>query len=150
LAATPQEADRQHPERKGTAGEHHRLSAGETFKVSHNLTCITLAQISTESLHLFGTAIRVRGQRGLCAVLAKVLAGLAKRLGNSRDRLGNVVLAHVKSGCHLLGGLVHDRRALLFAAHHPAGGFLDFVDNLPRHMVGSVSDIGRRFAGRAS
>ncbi len=79
-----------------------------------------------------------------------MVAGLAKRLGNSRDRLRNVVLAHVEPGCHLIGGLIHDWSALLFAAHHPAGGFLHFVDHLPRHMMGSVSDVGRRFVGRAS
>jgi hypothetical protein len=150
LAATPQEANGQHAECKGPAGEHHRLSPGETFKIGDNLTGITLAQIPTESLHLFGTAIGIRGQRGLCAFLAKMLAGLAKRLGNSCGRLGNVVLAHVEPGCHLLDGLVHDRGTLFFAAQHPAGGFLDFVDDLPCHMMGSVSDLGCRFAGRAS
>lgn len=150
LAATSQEANRQHPERKGTAGEDHRLSAGESFKIGDNLTGITLPQIPTEALHLLGTAVGIRGERGLNIVLAKVLAGLAKRLGESGDRLGEVVLAHVEPGCHLLGHLVLDRSALLVAAHHPAGGFLDFVDDLPPQMVGSVSELGRRSARRAS
>jgi hypothetical protein len=147
LAPAPQEAGRHHPDCKGAAGEDHRLSTGETFKIGENLTGIAVAQIPAESLHLLGAAIGIGGQRGLCALLAKVLAGLAKRLGNSCSRLDNVVLAHVESGCHLLGRLIHHRRALFFAAHQAAGGFLDFVDHLPPKLVGS--DPGRRFAGRA-
>jgi hypothetical protein len=77
---------------------------------------ISPAQISAELLDLFGAPIGILSQHRLRAFLAKVLARLAKGLGNASDRLDDVLFTHVQPRRDLFRGLFHHRRALVFCA----------------------------------
>jgi hypothetical protein len=103
-------------------------------------------QIPAKLLDLFGTAIDILCQHRLGAFLPKVLARLSKRLGNASDRLGDELLAHVQPRRDLLRSLFRHRRTLasgcaatLTGTGKPTRRFLDLVDNLTRHVVGTIS-----------
>jgi len=61
---------------------------------------------------LFGTSIRILRQRRLRAFLSKMLTSLPKRLGHTRHRLDDVLLAHVQSRRDLFRRLFHHRSML--------------------------------------
>lgn len=158
LTAAPQESDGQHAERKGAAGEDHRLAPREPLDLGEELVRIALAHVPTDALELLGASIDILREHRLGAFLAEVLAGLAERLGDARHRIDEVLLAHVEPRRHLvrdlLGGLIHDRGRLavvtsslrrpgtLTHAHDATRRLLNLVDDLAGEMVRSVPDRG--------
>jgi len=111
-------------------------------------------QIPTEVLDPFGTTIGKLGQRRWGSVFTKVLPGLAQRLRHFRHRLGDILFAHVHTGCHLLRRLIHHRSTLaparsitlLVRAGNFARRLLNLVDNLARRMVSTVTHRRCRLA----
>jgi len=166
LAAAPKESDGQHAERECTAGEHHRLPPCKPLDLAEELIRVALAHVAAETLDLLGASIDILRERRLCAFLAEMLAGLAKRLRHAGHRPDEVLLAHVETRRHLLrdllGGLILHRAgwpaslATLSAAGilshtgEAAGSFLNLVDHLATQAVGLDSRRRRRLAGLAS
>lgn len=116
LTLAAEETDRQHAEGERAACKGDWLPSRESFDIRDELTRVASAQISAEVLNLFGATISILSQHRLRAFLAKVLARLAKRLGNACHRLDDVLFAHVQPRRDLFRGLFHHRRALLFGA----------------------------------
>jgi hypothetical protein len=97
-------------------------------------------------LDLLGTTVGILCQHRLGAFLSKVLACLPERLGHACHRLGHVLLAHVHPRRDLLRSLFRHRRTLasgcaatLTGTGKPTRRLLDLVDNLTRHVVGTIS-----------
>jgi len=63
-------------------------------------------------LNLLSTTIGILRQHRLSAFLPKVLPRLPECLGDTGDRLDDVLLAHVQSRRNLLRCLFHHRRTL--------------------------------------
>jgi len=63
-------------------------------------------------LNLLSTTIGILRQHRLSAFFPKVLPRLPERLGDTVDRLDDVLLAHIQSRRHLLGGLFLHRSTL--------------------------------------
>jgi len=152
---TPEEPDRQHAQCERAAGKRYRLPSSESFDIGDDLIGVALTQISAEALDLFGTTLGILCEHRLRTFFPKVVACLSKSLRDTSHRFSHVLLAHVEPRRHLFRGLFHDRSALasgvatviLTSAGQTTGSLLNLVDNLARHMVGSVSHRGHRIAG---
>jgi hypothetical protein len=166
LAAAPKESDGQHAECECAAGEHHRLPPRKPLDLAEELICVALAHVAAETLDLLGAPVDILGEHRLCAFLAEMLAGLAKRLRYAGHRPGEVLLPHVEPRRHLLrdllGGLILHRAGLpaslaalsaagiLAHAGDAAGGLLNLVDYLATQAVGLDSRRRRGLTRLAS
>jgi len=112
LTPASEESDREHTECERASCKSHWLPSREPFDICDELTRITLTEIPTEVLNLLSTTIGILRQHRLSAFFPKVLSRLPERLGDTGDRLDDVLLAHVQSRRNLFRSVFHHRSTL--------------------------------------